>query len=171
MLPRGCCSLQAVPTVLLRHPGAAAENRFLGAFDAFAQAVRRARGAPARAGDRGLTLSQYALLQGLSDRETARVQELAREAGITASTATRILDALERRGIVRRNRSDQDRRAVDVTLTEAGRVLLRSQDDWFAACQREFFAKLPHRERELAPGLLLRLAAFIDELAAGPEAL
>ncbi len=147
------------------------EDRFLAAFEAFAQAVRRARGAPAQAGDRALTLSQYSLLQGLADRDCARVQELAHEAGITASTATRILDVLERRGIVERTRSSEDRRAVIVTLTAPGRQLLEGQQDWLRGCQREFFATLPQRERELAPDLLLRLAAFIDELAAGPREL
>ncbi len=145
------------------------EDHFLAAFEALAQAVRRARGAPARAGDRSLTLSQYSLLEGLADREAARVQELALEAGITASTATRILDVLERREIVERTRSDRDRRAVLVTLTESGRELLRGQADWLRGCQREFFATLPRSERELAPDLLMRLAEFIDELASGPD--
>ena len=34
--------------------------------------------------------------------------------------------------------------------------------------QRAFYATLPEVERELAPDLLLRLAALIDELAVGP---
>ena len=48
-------------------------------------------------------MSQYGLLEGLANRRAARVQELARDAGIAPSTATRILDALERREIVVRN--------------------------------------------------------------------
>jgi DNA-binding MarR family transcriptional regulator len=144
-------------------------EEFLSAFDAFAQAVRRARGAPAQAGDRALTLSQYALLQALSTRHAARVQELAGEAGITASTATRILDVLERREIVLRTRAHEDRRGVTVTLTELGQQLLSSQDDWLRGRQRAFFASLPSEERELAPDLLVRLAALIDELATGPD--
>jgi DNA-binding MarR family transcriptional regulator len=145
------------------------EVEFLSAFDAFAQAVRRARGAPAQAGDRALTLSQYALLQGLAERNAARVRELADDAGVTASTATRILDALERRGIVRRTRVTEDRRAVAVTLTALGRDLLIAQDEWLRGRQRAFYAALPPAERELAPDLLARLAALIDELAEGPE--
>lgn len=156
---------------MLKDARSVAEDQFLAAFEALAQAVRRARGAPARAGDRALTLSQYSLLQGLAGREAARVQDLAVEAGITASTATRILDALERREIVERARSDEDRRVVIVTLTESGRELLQSQADWLRGCQREFFATLPRSERESAPDLLLRLAVFIDDLAAGPDEL
>ena len=142
---------------------------FLAGFDALAQAVRRARGTNARPADGGLTLSQYALLEGLTDRRAARVQELAAEAGVAASTATRILDALERRGIVRRTRSVEDRRAVGVSLTELGEEVLQAQDSWLRGRQRAFYASLPSTERELAPDLLLRLAALIDELAAGPE--
>ncbi len=138
---------------------------FLTAFDAFAQAVRRARGAPAASG--GLTLSQYGLLEGLINRQDARVQELAGDAGITPSTATRILDALERRGVVERARSFEDRRAVAVSLTDLGHRLLHDQQDWLRGRQRAFYESLPAAEQELAPDLLVRLAALIDELAAG----
>ncbi|HEY1509561.1 MAG TPA: MarR family transcriptional regulator [Solirubrobacteraceae bacterium] len=146
-------------------------DAFLAAFDAFAQAVRRARGATTQAGgDNGtLTLSQYALLQALADRSEARVRELAIEAGVTASTATRILDALERRAIVSRTRSSHDRRGVTVRLTESGRLALSRQDAWMQGRQRAFFAQLPEHERAIAPDLLLRMSVLIDELAAGPS--
>jgi DNA-binding MarR family transcriptional regulator len=143
-------------------------EQFLAAFDAFVQAVRRARGSGAQNG--ALTLSQYALLAGLHARPRARVQELAAQAGITPSTATRILDALERRGIVRRARATEDRRSVTVRLTARGRQLLRSQDAWLRARQLAFHDGLPADEKALAPGLLLRLAGLIDELAEGPGA-
>jgi DNA-binding MarR family transcriptional regulator len=143
-------------------------DEFLSAFDAFAQAVRRARGAPGPAGEQALTLSQYGLLQGLVGRDGARPRELACEAGIAASTATRILDALERRGVVERTRADEDRRAVTITLTPLGQEQLETQDEWLRGRQRAFYDGLPAEERELAPDLLLRLARLIDELAAGP---
>jgi DNA-binding MarR family transcriptional regulator len=96
------------------------------------------------------------------------VQELATDAGIAASTATRILDALERRGVVRRMRAADDRRGVRVTLTELGQEQLDNQHEWLRGRQRAFYEGLPPHERELAPDLLLRLAGLIDELAAGP---
>ncbi len=132
------------------------------------QAVRRARGATAHAGDTALSLSQYSLLLGLLSREEARVQDLASEAGIAPSTATRILDALERRELVRRTRAADDRRAVVVALTDRGRALFDGQRDWIRGRERAFYAALPQPERELAPDLLVKLAGLIDELAAGP---
>ncbi len=149
-------------------PGLSETDAFLSAFDALAQAVRRARGAPAQAGEDALTLSQYALLQGLSNADRARVVELANAAGVAAPTATRILDALERRGIVERRRAAEDRRGVTIILTPSGRDLLATQHEWQRTRQESFYAALPPGERAVAADLLQRLAGLIDELAAGP---
>jgi hypothetical protein len=58
---------------------------------------------------------------------------------------------------------------VAVSLTDLGRALLDDQQEWLRGRQRAFYASLPAAEQELAPDLLLRLAALIDELAAGPD--
>src|ERR1700749_1402791 len=148
-------------------PTAGAED-FLVAFETLAQAVRRARGAVAQDAPGRLTLSQYSLLLPLSSADTARVSDLAAGAGIAPSTASRILDALERRAIVRRARSEEDRRGVTVTLTDDGRAALAQQHEWMRWRQLEFFDGLPGEERELVSDLLVRLAALIDELSCGP---
>jgi DNA-binding MarR family transcriptional regulator len=150
-------------------PGTGGEDNFVAAFDAFSQAIRRARGADRSDDPEHLTFSQYALLRTLADRDGARVSDLAGQAAVTPSTATRILDALERRAIVYRTRSTHDRRGVTVTLTSAGRAALRRQDAWVQGRQRAFYAQLPGPEQALAPDLLLRMSALIDELAAGPQ--
>jgi MarR family transcriptional regulator, organic hydroperoxide resistance regulator len=142
---------------------------FLAAFDAFAQAVRRARGAHSGVDLRGLTLSQYGLLQPLLESRSARVRELAQQAGISAPTATRLLDTLERRGLVLRLQVAEDRRGVSVTLTDAGRTLLERQHDWLRARERALWTQFAPAERQLVPGLLIQLAGLIDEIAAGPE--
>lgn len=152
---------------------AAGAETFLVAFETLAQAVRRARGATTAAAsseneDR-LTLSQHSLLTPLADGGAAGVTELAAQAGVAPSTASRILDALERRGLVRRARSRRDRRGVQVSLTESGRQALRRQDAWMRRRQTEFFDGLPPAEREVVSDLLARVAALIDELSAGPE--
>jgi DNA-binding MarR family transcriptional regulator len=157
-----------VPGIVVEASDPHGEDSFVEAFDAFSQAIRRARGAGADHPG-GLTFSQYALLRTLADRDGARVSDLAGQAAVTPSTATRILDALERRAIVCRTRSAHDRRGVTVTLTDAGRAALQRQDAWMQGRQRAFYAHLPEQERAMAPDLLLRMSALIDELAAGPQ--
>lgn len=145
------------------------EREFAEAFDAFARAVRRARGAPPIDASKALTLSQFALLEVLSTREHARVAVLAEEAGVTPPTVTRILDALERRDVIRRERAPEDRRAVTVTLTDSGRELLERQQRWVRQRRAAFVQSLPEEQRALVAPLLTDLARLIDELAAGPE--
>src|ERR1700749_2075520 len=136
----GSAALPAVAAPPRATDADCASDRFVAAFDAFAQAIRRARGVT---GDHPghLTFSQYALLRTLADRDGARVSDLAGQAAVTPSTATRILDALERRAIVSRTRSAHDRRGVTVRLTDAGRQALERQDAWIQSRQRDFYAQ------------------------------
>ena len=148
------------------------DDAFLEAFDSLAGAIRRARGVPARDGNghNGLTLSQYTLVRALAGRSTARIGDLAGDASVSPSTATRILDALERRELVRRARVAEDRRGVTVALTDRGQEALDRHDAWVRGRQRAFFSELPEGEQAVASDLLVRLATLIDELARGPEA-
>jgi DNA-binding MarR family transcriptional regulator len=141
-------------------------EQFLDAFDVLVQAIRRARGAQ-QSPNGGLSLSQYGLLLPLATQARARVSQLSGDAGIAPSTASRILDVLERRELITRERDSIDRRAVEVALTDEGRRLLGEEDEWLRGRQRAFFDGLPEGEAELAPDLLRRLASLIDELAAG----
>jgi DNA-binding MarR family transcriptional regulator len=70
----------------------------------------------------------------------------------------------------RRTRASDDRRAVTVTLTASGRDQLSSQHEWMRGRTRAFYAELPPHEREFAADMLVRVAALIDDLAAGPDA-
>lgn len=143
-------------------------DEFLDSFDEFGRSVRRARGVRGSEGDNALTLSQYGLLEPLLAQPEAGVQELAAQAGVTAPTASRILDTLERRELVSRDRAAHDRRAVRVSLTPSGRAALEARHGWMLERERTLFESLDAGERRLAPGLLMRLAEFVDELAAGP---
>jgi DNA-binding MarR family transcriptional regulator len=145
-------------------------ERFLDAFQHFSRAVRRARGArPAANGD-ALTLSQYGLLEPLLDQPEARCNELAEAAGISPSTATRILDPLERNGIVHRGRSKSDRRAVAVSLTPEGRDRVAAHHEWVQGRELALYEDVDPRHRAVAEQLLRRLTVLADELAVGPPA-
>ena len=57
--------------------------------------------------------------------------------GVTRSTVTGQLDWLERRGLLQRQLSDEDRRSLELYLTEAGSALLRQAlPGFWRACQR-----------------------------------
>ena len=90
----------------------------------------------------GVTSSQVGALLLLSGDSAHTSVELSRMLGIDSGFVTRMVDRLERQGLVRRTRDSVDRRVVSLTLTEAG------QD-------------VATRIAELAPAMLnRRLAGF-----------
>lgn len=72
----------------------------------------------------GLSASQYGVLDTLAERGPVHQQELAEALARSKAQMTAIIDALEGRGFVRRERHAVDRRFISVYLTEAGRVML-----------------------------------------------
>jgi DNA-binding MarR family transcriptional regulator len=140
---------------------------FAGAVDDFLRAGRRARGRLHLddAGDVGLSLSQYYLLEPLAGADGPLcLGELALAAGVSAPTATRMLDGLVRDGLVERSRRADDRRLVAVALTGAGRERVLAARERVLARRREIFDSLGPSERRSATRLLERLAAALEEL-------
>lgn len=58
--------------------------------------------------------------------------EVARQLGLSASSATRLVDSLEAEGLVRRESHPTDRRINQIVLAEAGRTLLAQVSDELA---------------------------------------
>jgi MarR family transcriptional regulator, organic hydroperoxide resistance regulator len=144
--------------------GEASVAAFDAAWDEFFGALRRARGRAVGRQRGGLSLSQYHLLRPLEDRADLPVGELALAAGVSSPTATRMLDVLERSGLVVRRRSEADRRMVGVRLTSSGRRLLARKRLQVAERRLELFNSLAPGERRHAGRLLMRLAGLIEEL-------
>ncbi len=75
-----------------------------------------------RATEIGITGAQWVVLIriGASGDGGASAAELCRIIGYDSGSMTRMLDRLEKRGMVRRQRSDEDRRIVRLYLTDLG---------------------------------------------------
>jgi DNA-binding MarR family transcriptional regulator len=93
----------------------------LGIVDALAQLSFQIQGTLAKhAATHDLSMIQTRLLGVLRDREPT-MQELARLLDLDKSSVTGLVDRAEKRGLVRRTRSSDDRRAIRVSLTSSGR--------------------------------------------------
>lgn len=118
------------------------------AADAFVTASRALVGIAVRsihAAPVEVTLPQHRLLVLLATRGEQTVKELAEHLEINASNASRLCDRLQRLGLLSRDRSAIDGRAVVVSLTKEGHALLE--------------AVRAHRREEVA--------RVLDEMAAG----
>ena len=110
--------------------------------------------------DHGLTISDYEVLLRLvraPDRRMRRV-DLAEQVLLTASGITRLLDGLERSGLVERGACESDRRVVYAVLTDAGLQKVREASTSHFAQVDELFAEhFDEDELESVSDLLSRI--------------
>ena len=152
------------PSALADNQAALEREEFERAWSDFFAAVRRARGRAARDPRLGLSLAQYQVIAPLEDAVELPVGVIASAAEIATPTATRMLDALARDGVVEKRPSTSDGRVVTVRLTAKGRRLVRAKGKVVAEKRRRAYECLSPRERRDAVALLGRLAEVIEEL-------
>lgn len=140
--------------------------------------LRRALRRGARVADPGNTLAvaQLELLSAVVEHPGARPGQLARLLNMRPNTVTTIVNALSARGMLDRTTAADDKRAVELTVTEAGREAVLSWQATNAAVLHLALSTLPAKQRRSlvsAAPALDALARAIDRLAdrsAGTEA-
>lgn len=109
----------------------------------------------------GVTPSQLAVLGSLLREGAQTPGQLAEHERISGPSITRIVAALEERGLVSRSPHPEDGRQVLVDLTDHARVQidadLAQRNRWL----RDRLNELPHRDQQA----LLALAPLLDQLA------
>ncbi|MPZ63342.1 MAG: MarR family transcriptional regulator [Propionibacteriales bacterium] len=88
--------------------------------------------------------------------------ELYRGVLVNSATMTERIDRLERRQLVRRTRSDRDRRSVSVELTTAGRKLIDQAAADLLATQAQLLEGLTERDRRALTRLLAKLSSLLE---------
>ncbi|MBI9085868.1 MAG: MarR family transcriptional regulator [Desulfobacterales bacterium] len=77
----------------------------------------------------GLTYEEIYLLQFLRRASPARMSHIALEMKKPVSTATRLMDRLEKRRLVSREKGSDDRRSMLVSLAPEGESVVRAVED------------------------------------------
>lgn len=133
------------------------------AFKRAMVAVRRLRGREThRPGQ--ISYAQYGLLFGLAGACERSARELADHADLSPATVAQMLDHLEAAGLVKRTRSEEDRRMVLSALTDKGAAVVaerqaRMEPRWQAA-----LAEFSDSDLTAAARVLNRLADYFDAL-------
>ena len=116
-----------------------------------------------RLSDLGLPpLGWYDVLWGLerAPGQKLRMSELADAVVLTRSNLTRLVDRLEQAGLVKRERSEEDRRGAYAVLTETGQSVRRSMWPAYQAAIGELFEDhLSDEEADMMSALLQRILA------------
>ena len=112
-----------------------------------------------------VTVPQCYTLQLLGREGEMAAGELAEGLGIDASTVTRGIDVLERRGSIERFRPEKgDRRRVLLRLTKAGRQLTETLNRQAGEAFERLLAQFSSKERTELIRALENLASVLDHL-------
>ena len=104
-----------------------------------------------------MTASQRIALIELHEDGPFRLTELADRMGTSTPTASRAVDALEHLGLVTREPSPADRRALSIGLTDAGQALVAERYARAGAAFEPAARALTREEREALLELLERM--------------
>ncbi len=85
-------------------------------------------------------------------------REIAEEAGFSKATLTGVLKTLEKRGLAKRHGSMIDRRLVNVSLTEAGEVLMSTLFPRFNSQEKHLAQALTPDEQVVFAEMLRKIA-------------
>jgi len=114
--------------------------------------------------DSGFTLPQISVISMLEKHGEQKVSELSLKMGLSDSTVSGILDRLEQKDIIKRERTKDDRRVVKISLTGKSREFCndfrRKKEEYFT----QLLKNLSEQEiKDIIKGLEILNHALADE--------
>jgi DNA-binding MarR family transcriptional regulator len=141
---------------------------FLGSVQIFASAVNdllegQLRGATGSS----ITFSQLKLLNLVHQTEGHTISDVAAFLGVSNAAASKAVDRLVRRGLMKREEAEADRRAVELSLTDEGKSILATYHQITQKALQDLFGGLSEKELKETSRLLDRLSVSIVNLEDG----
>jgi MarR family transcriptional regulator, organic hydroperoxide resistance regulator len=112
----------------------------------------------------GATLQMWRVLAALREHDGRRMGDLSSTTSIEVSTLTRLVDNMEKKGLVIRRRDPQDARAIALHVSAAGRRLTQRILPIAERYEKVALRGFDAREAEVLKEALRRLYANMDGL-------
>jgi DNA-binding MarR family transcriptional regulator len=106
----------------------------------------------------GLRKVEFSLLQLVLANGPLSPKRLGQALALTAPHLTQVLDRLQERGLIRRERSQTDRRSQNIVLTDDGREQAEASAREAADMERDLDGRLSRAERMMLVELLRKVA-------------
>lgn len=112
----------------------------------------------------GFTLQQWVVLMYLRDGLAVTVADMCRSLSHDSGAMTRLVDQLESRKLIERRRSADDRRVVELSLTDAGAEVLDTMVPTACDLLNTAMDGFSREEVKLLQSMLRRLISRLEEL-------
>lgn len=110
----------------------------------------------------GLTPVQIRVLQILAETGSSTPKAIAARMGVSQATMTTLIDRLVAKQMVERQRSETDRRQMNIFINEGGRDAIERAPDPLHDRYVQAFDTLPDWEQAMIVAALERVAALLD---------
>lgn len=110
----------------------------------------------------GLTSSQLIVMKAVEEHPLIMVKTLAAQINLSSATVTTILDRLEQKTYIRRERFVKDKRKIGLVLTEQGVDILKSAPKPLQDHFIQRFDNLDEWEKNMLIANMQRIATMMD---------
>jgi DNA-binding MarR family transcriptional regulator len=121
--------------------------------------------AEARFASLPISFTQWMTLATLTQQACVSASQLSAELGHDMGALTRVVDELERRGFVRRERSRRDRRSVEIAITASGRRQAQNGKRLVVELLNQLVEPFGARETDTLIVMLQRLLLHLQDIA------
>ncbi|HEY5757869.1 MAG TPA: MarR family winged helix-turn-helix transcriptional regulator [Steroidobacter sp.] len=112
----------------------------------------------------GFTLQQWVVLMYVRDGLAVTIADICRDLHHDSGAMTRLVDQLESRKLIERRRSADDRRVVELSLTDAGSEILDTLVPTAVNALNTALEGFSREEVKLLQSMLRRLTSRLEEL-------
>lgn len=117
--------------------------------------------------DQGFTLQQWVVMMHIRDGLALTVADLCRELHHDSGAMTRLIDQLEERQLIERKRNPQDRRVIELSLTDSGNKLIGTLIGIVTDALNVALDDFSRDEVKMLQSLLTRLIGRLEQLVPG----
>ncbi|ETA73227.1 MarR family transcriptional regulator [Ligilactobacillus equi] len=110
-----------------------------------------------------LTMKEMHAIHEISMYDQKSASQVAKGLHLTPGTLTSTINRLEKKGYVKRIRSESDRRVIRLGLTKKGRIIYRSHEAFHNMMVKSFLKDLNQNEIAIIERALHNLEGFLKE--------
>lgn len=118
-----------------------------------------------------LSVPQFWAMQQLHEHDMLTLNQLAEQLNRSKSTASGLIDRLEKRGMVKRSRCTHDRRIVHLSLTKKGTLMMKKANDFRKNGIRKTYGALAREERAQYSALVSKILKTLSVFLLAPSLL
>lgn len=117
-----------------------------------------------------LSLQEMKVIKFVGETNSCIMREISEYLRVALSTTTNVVDKLEEKGFVRRERIEEDRRIIKVFLTDDGQKIFQQCVEDFLKLSRSMLLSLSETEQDVYLSLIEKIARGGKQYFAANEA-